>query len=667
MLGLLELLQHVAANVDVTCYTCFVQGHFLFAGATRQIERACSRGFQGQRRPDRFGGIDLVRRAQANKLRARRLKRRHHLGQARKAVVRHRFDAAGLEEILREGRARGEVRKRAKVGEKDLRPRAILRQHRVGGVSQRLERLREPHRWQRRKCRGDQIIRRRDRRHAEHGDRRLREVGEVSAAGEHVLAAGDRFLPLGAYGGDLLLDHALFERREGAARLLDLLERPPGGVAELRGQILDAAGAGGGIGHFGEVRFFEQHQLGIAGDPPRECIRQAERERERQCVHGVGAAKPGGHDCDRSPQHIHVGIALGHRSPCGFCGDECRLWRKRAGLLDPHPQLSQGAQLGDGQELVGVGGEAERDHGARGIEGDATRFERAQILDGDREHERELLRLGATGIVDDATVGRRERAAKSLVAQVDDRGGKARRQALPRLRAAARCSRGPDRVEPEAHLCCARRDRTAIDQGNDRTRGGLALCTRIDVERDAGIEIDVGERARDRGVVGETVAIGADRAREHQRQAVGAVLKIIQGLRIGGGRIGVIDALHDRPRRARRPPGDRPGIGLARIEWRDGESVIGCGDEALLERRAFEHAIHQFAPLFLPGRRKLGRKRQVVGGGIGHGRKLPRHKWKVQIAGQLPRRLTWGLADAAAAFRCRSGRPQPAHPAPGGR
>ena len=38
--------------------------------------------------------------------------------------------------------------------------------------------------------------------------------------------------------------------------------------------------------------------------------------------------------------------------------------------FDPRPQLAQRAELGDGQELVGVGREPEIDHAARGIERD---------------------------------------------------------------------------------------------------------------------------------------------------------------------------------------------------------------------------------------------------------------------------------------------------------
>ena len=108
------------------------------------------------------------------------------------------------------------------------------------------------------------------------------------------------------------------------------------------------------------------------------------------------------------------GSRLRHHPPGGLGRDEGGLRRKPAGLLDARPQHPQRAELGDGQELVGVGGEPEFDHAARGIERHAGAFERAQIGDRDREHIGKLLRLRAAGVVDDAAVGGGERALEAL-------------------------------------------------------------------------------------------------------------------------------------------------------------------------------------------------------------------------------------------------------------
>ena len=51
------------------------------------------------------------------------------------------------------------------------------------------------------------------------------------------------------------------------------------------------------------------------------------------------------------------------------------------------------------------------------------------------------------------------------------------------------------------------------------------------------------------------IAMGADRAGEDEREAVGAILELVQRLRVRGGRVGMVDALHERlPGRARCAP-----------------------------------------------------------------------------------------------------------------
>ena len=90
--------------------------------------------------------------------------------------------------------------------------------------------------------------------------------------------------------------------------------------------------------------------------------------------------------------------------------------------FDARPQFPQGAEFGDGEKLVGVGGEPEIDHAARGIERHAAGFQRAQIIDRGGNGEGQFLRLRAAGIVDDAPVGDRERSAKALLGKIADHG-----------------------------------------------------------------------------------------------------------------------------------------------------------------------------------------------------------------------------------------------------
>jgi hypothetical protein len=106
----------------------------------------------------------------------------------------------------------------------------------------------------------------------------------------------------------------------------------------------------------------------------------------------------------------------------------------------------------------------------------------------------------------------------------------------------------------------------------------------VEVDDDAGIELDAVEHARQRCRRRiETITIGGNRAGHDQSQPVRTVLQILQGLRVGSGRVGMIDPLHQRPRRARCPPGNRLCPGRARIQRLDPQAVIGLADEPLLE------------------------------------------------------------------------------------
>ena len=190
--------------------------------------------------------------------------------------------------------------------------------------------------------------------------------------------------------------------------------------------------------------------------------------------------------------------------------------------------------------------------------------------------------------------------------------------------------RGADRIEAETDIGRGRRDPSALHQGSEQLPGVLGLRAEIEIERDAGVEMDAVERARD-GLSGcrKTVAVAADRPGKDQGEAGRAILEIVQRLGIGRGRIGMIEALHDPPGGARRAADNGPRVGLAAVERLDGEPVIGLGDELLVERRALEHALHQLAPLLARGRRKLGGQRQLVGCGVGHGHKMACHGRKM--------------------------------------
>ena len=149
----------------------------------------------------------------------------------------------------------------------------------------------------------------------------------------------------------------------------------------------------------------------------------------------------------------------------------------------------------------------------------------------------------------------------------------------------------------------------AFNRGGQPVRRIRVVRAEIEIEPDAGIEVNACERARDRLISrGEPVAVGADRAGEDEGEAGRTVFEIVQGLGIRRRWVGMVHALDGRPRRAGCTPGYRQRIRLSVVERLDGEPVIGPGDKLLVERRALEHRFDQLAPLLAGGRGKLGRQ-----------------------------------------------------------
>ena len=247
---------------------------------------------------------------------------------------------------------------------------------------------------------------------------------------------------------------------------------------------------------------------------------------------------------------------------------------------------------------------------ARGIERASACLERAQIGDGDRQHVGEFLRLRAAGIVDHAAVGAGKGPAKACCRP--DR--KWRLEASARARSRAAGCRPPLQRRRSGRSRSGWRWRRAqcrgVHQCGEPGRG-IVGCPDRDRGRARCRHRGARRRARARppsSVGGETVAIGADRAGEDEREPGRAVFEIVQRLGIGRRRIGMVDALDDRPRRAGCAPRHRLRVRLAVVERLDGEPVIGPGDEPLVERRALEHAFDQLAPLLAGGRGKFGRQ-----------------------------------------------------------
>ena len=178
-----------------------------------------------------------------------------------------------------------------------------------------------------------------------------------------------------------------------------------------------------------------QDGLRVAGDAAGKRVGQPECRAERQHRHRIGAADRGGERRNGAAHDVPVRIALRHHAPRCLGGDEDRARREPASLLDARPELSDCAELGNGEELILVGGEAEVDKAPCIVELDAALLQGAEIGDGGGERESELLRLGAARGMDHSAVGDGEGAGEALGGSIDDHPRKVPGDVRPWLRA----------------------------------------------------------------------------------------------------------------------------------------------------------------------------------------------------------------------------------------
>ena len=170
----------------------------------------------------------------------------------------------------------------------------------------------------------------------------------------------------------------------------------------------------------------------VAGDTAGKGIGKPECSAKGKHGHGVGAANRGGKGRDGAAHDVSMWIAPRHHAPGGLGRDDGAGRLKPAGPLDTRPKLSEAAKLGDGEELVLVRGEPEKDVAARGVERNAASFQRAEVSDGIGEHEGKLLRLGAARRMDGSPVGNGEGAGEALIGKFGDAAGDEGRELGPR-------------------------------------------------------------------------------------------------------------------------------------------------------------------------------------------------------------------------------------------
>ena len=120
---------------------------------------------------------------------------------------------------------------------------------------------------------------------------------------------------------------------------------------------------------------------------------------------------------------------------------------------------------------------------------------------------------------------------------------------------------GAERIEAEADIAGCGRDALALDIFGEVDRGHARLRADLKFDGDPGIDENAVEHLFDRFRRRlQSKAMGAVGAGKHQRQPGGAVFEIVQRLRVGGCRIGMIDPLHDLPGRGGGAAGDRRGV-----------------------------------------------------------------------------------------------------------
>ncbi len=248
---------------------------------------------------------------------------------------------------------------------------------------------------------------------------------------------------------------------------------------------------------------------------------------------------------------------------------------------------------------------------------------------GGGQHVGKLLRLRASGVVNEPSVRLRERPAEALRSQLADHRVEGRNKPVPGQWTAAARRRSTDGVEAEADARGGRSNAALPHQARQQMAGIVTLRAEVEVEHNICVQVNAVERARNRslGCI-ETIAVSADRAGEDKRKASGAVLELVQRLGICQRRVGMIDALHDLPGKTRRATGKRLGILPSHVQRLDGQPVIGMGDQRAVVRPLLEHGFDQLAPLFSGRWRELGSQRQIVI----HGHKMPRVRHGGQCA-----------------------------------
>ena len=206
----------------------------------------------------------------------------------------------------------------------------------------------------------------------------------------------------------------------------------PGRVGHVLGQLLHHVAAGPGIDDVGDVGFFLDDELGVAGDARRELGRQRDGFVERVGVQRLRAAEHRGHRLDGGAHDVVVGVLLGQRPARGLAvgAQHQRLRVLRLELLhDAPPQQARGAQLGDLQVEVHADAEEEGQAAGEGIDVQAAWRSPSHVLHAVGQREGQFQRLRRAGFLH-VVAGDRDRVELRHVLRrvADDVGDDAHRR-----------------------------------------------------------------------------------------------------------------------------------------------------------------------------------------------------------------------------------------------
>ena len=220
--------------------------------------------------------------------------------------------------------------------------------------------------------------------------------------------------------------------------------------------------------------------------------------------------------------------------------------------------------------------------------------EQPQQADGGCERKGELLRRAPAGRMHPTRVGRHKRRAETHATQFERALEIGRRLSCPVDREWS-AGRGGERIEAERHCGVRRVHACTLNESGKCERLPRTLAAEVELEMRPRVETQpVESLVKGCGIeLPEAVAVGANRAGEHDLQTVRAIDEVVESLGIGLAGFRVVKARDHAPG----PVGSkRPRAFRRSIDGLDPDAVGGLGDKRV-EVRAIKRRFGGPAPI----------------------------------------------------------------------